>query len=74
MIRRARLTLRRGWGLLEQNMNITRFAMGPATPQPTLSHLRQTLAEIDSGHALRLLGEERLFKIAAPIDRLRRAA
>ena len=42
--------------------------MGPATPQPTLSHLRQTLAEIDPGHAPRLLGEERLIKIAAPID------
>ena len=44
--------------------------MGPATPQPTLSHLRQTLAEIDPGHALCLLGEERLIKIAAPIDQV----
>jgi protein ImuA len=43
--------------------------MGPATPQPTLSHLRQTLADIDPGHALRLLGEERLIHVAAPVDR-----
>ena len=43
--------------------------MGPATPQPTLSHLRQTLAEIDLGHAPAPLGEERLIKSAAPVDR-----
>ena len=45
---------------IEQIMNISRIAMGPATPQPTLNHLRQTLAEIDPSHAPRLAGEERL--------------
>ena len=43
--------------------------MGPAAPQPTLSRLRQTLAEIDPSNAPRLAGEERLIGLAAPIDR-----
>lgn len=43
--------------------------MGPAAPQPTLNHLRQTLAGIDPSNAPRLVGEERLIGIAAPIDR-----
>ena len=43
--------------------------MGPAAPQPTLNHLRQTLAGIDPSNAPRLAGEERLIGIAAPIDR-----
>jgi protein ImuA len=42
--------------------------MGPAAPQPTLSHLRQTLAGIDPSHAPRLAGAERLIGVAAPID------
>jgi protein ImuA len=43
--------------------------MGPATPQPILNHLRQSLARIDPSNAPRLAGEERLVGIAAPIDR-----
>ena len=42
--------------------------MGPPAPQPTLNHLRQTLAEIDPSHAPRLAGEERLVGLVAPID------
>jgi protein ImuA len=42
--------------------------MGPASPQPTLNHLRQTLAEIDPSNAPRLASEERLIELAAPID------
>ena len=55
--------------------------MGPASPQPTLNRLRQTLAGIDPSNAPRLAGEERLIGLTAPIDararrraRLRRAA
>ena len=43
--------------------------MGPAAPQPTLNHLRQTLAGIDPSNAPRLASEERLIGIAASIDR-----
>jgi protein ImuA len=43
--------------------------MGTAAPQPTLSHLRQTLAEIDPSNAPRLAGAERLIGLADPIDR-----
>jgi protein ImuA len=42
--------------------------MGPAAPQPTLDHLRRTLADIDPNHAPRLAGEERLVGLVAPID------
>ena len=43
--------------------------MGKALPQqPTLKHLRQTLAGIDPSHALRLAGEERLVGLTPPID------
>jgi protein ImuA len=42
--------------------------MGPAALQPTLNHLRQTLAGIDPSRAPRLAGEERLIGLAAPID------
>ena len=42
--------------------------MGPAAPQPTLNHLRQTLAGIDPSNAPRLAGEERLIGLTAPID------
>ena len=38
--------------------------MGPATPQPTLNRLRQTLAEIDPSNAPRLAGEERLIGLS----------
>ena len=55
--------------------------MGTAAPQPTLTRLRQTLAEIDPSNAPRLAGEERLVGLSPPIDaalggglRLRRAA
>ena len=43
--------------------------MGTASPQPTLSHLRQTLAEIDPSNAPRLAGAERLVGLADPINR-----
>jgi protein ImuA len=43
--------------------------MGPASPQPTLSHLRQTLAAIDPSNAPYLAGEERLIGLVPPIDR-----
>jgi protein ImuA len=43
--------------------------MGPATPQPTLDRLRQTLAGIDPSNAPRLAGEERLVGLSPPIDR-----
>ena len=43
--------------------------MGPATPQPTLDRLRQTLAGIDPSNAPRLAGEERLIGLSPPIDR-----
>ena len=42
--------------------------MGPAAPQPTLNHLRQTLAGIDPSNAPRLAGEERLIGLAPLID------
>jgi protein ImuA len=41
--------------------------MGSAS-QPTLNHLRQTLAGIDPSLAPRFAGEERLVELAAPID------
>jgi protein ImuA len=42
--------------------------MGTVAPQPTLSRLRQSLAEIDPSHAPRLAGAERLIGLASPID------
>jgi protein ImuA len=45
-----------------------RLAMGSATPQPTLNHLRQVLAGIDPAHAPRLTAEECLVGLAPPID------
>ncbi len=36
--------------------------------QPTLNHLRQTLAGIDPSNAPRLVGEERLVGLSPPID------
>jgi protein ImuA len=42
--------------------------MGPAAPQLTLDHLRQTLAAIDPSNAPRLAGEERLIGLSPPID------
>jgi protein ImuA len=42
--------------------------MGPATPQPALVRLRQTLAGIDPGLGPRLGCDKRLVEIADPID------
>jgi protein ImuA len=42
--------------------------MGPASPQPTLDRLRQTLAGIDPSNAPRLAGEERLVGLSGPLD------
>lgn len=42
--------------------------MGTAQSQPTLEHLRQTLAGIDPSHAPRLAGEERLVGLSPPLD------
>ena len=42
--------------------------MGPATPQPTLTRLRLSLAGIAPSHAPRLAGEERLIGLSPPID------
>jgi protein ImuA len=44
------------------------FLMGPASPQPTLDRLRQTLAGLDPSLAPRLPDRERLIGIADPID------
>src|SRR5207302_4772971 len=64
------LTSERGSGIFRTNSEQTReIPMGTAAPQPTLSRLRQTLADIDPSNAPRLAGEERLVGLADPIDR-----
>ena len=42
--------------------------MGPASPQPTLNRLRQTLAGIDPSNAARLTGHECVVGLAPSID------
>ena len=42
--------------------------MAPASPQPVLDRLRQTLAGIDPSNAPRLAGEECLVGLTGPID------